>query len=187
MSSLQDQLLQAGLVDKKSAKKVQKEKAKKNKVQKKSKQVVVDETKEAVKQAQLEKADRDREANRLKQQQAEEKAIQAQIIQLINMNKLAKGKGDVGYNFTDGSIKKIYISQKQQEELSRGRLAIVKLTHGNDTSYEIVAKAVADKIAERDDSFVITLNTQADNSPGEMTAEEEEWYADYEIPDDLMW
>ena len=187
MSSLQDQLLQAGLVDKKSAKKIKKEQSKKNKAQIKSKQVVIDETKQAVQKAQQDKIERDREANRQKQKLAEEKAIRAQIIQLIKMNKLPKDRGDIGYNFSDGSIKKIYVTQQQQDELSRGRLAIVKLSHGQEISYEMVAKAVADKISERDQSFVITLNTPSKQSLGEMTAEEEEWYADYEIPDDLMW
>ena len=43
MSSLQDQMLKAGLVDTKKAKKVSKEKRKNTKVQHKSKEIVVDE------------------------------------------------------------------------------------------------------------------------------------------------
>ena len=64
MASLQDQLLQAGLVDKKKAKKVGKEQRKEAKVRHKG-QSQPDENKEQAKRALLEKADRDRLLRRL--------------------------------------------------------------------------------------------------------------------------
>lgn len=185
MPSLQDQLLNAGLVDKKAAKQANKEKAKQHKANKNKKEKTISETQQAAKQALAEKTARDRETNLKLKQQTEKKAIQAQIIQLIKMNKIDKGKGDIGYNFTDQNIKKIYITKALQEQLSKGRLAIVKLTTANKISYELVAPQIAEKIAQRDDSFVVLLNEK--NKEPETDSKDDDWYADYEIPDDLMW
>jgi len=179
MSSLQDQLLKAGLVDAKKAKRNQKDKRKATKVQKKSKQEVVDENKLQAQKTRDEKTSRDRELNAQRQAEAERKAIVAQIKQLIQMNAQSKGHGDIAYNFTDGKqIKKIYVNAAVQKLLTRGRLAIAKLGEG----YELVPTPVADKIVERDDSFIVSLAEVAAD-----VADEEDPYADYQIPDDLMW
>lgn len=178
MSSLQDQLLKAGLIDAKKAKQTKKEKAKQAKGQRKSAQPHIDETKEAAKRALAEKAERDRQLNAERDALAQQKAIQAQIKQLISLNKLPKD-GDIAYNFKDGTtIKKVHVSQKLVDQLSRGQLAIAKLDNG----YEVVPAVVAEKIAMRDASFVVaqvvkTAEVEAENDP----------YADYAIPDDLMW
>ena len=82
MASLQDQLLQAGLVDKKKAKQVKQEQRKEAKVRHKG-QSQPDENKEQARRALLEKADRDRQLNKQQQAEAEKKAIKAQIVQLI--------------------------------------------------------------------------------------------------------
>ncbi|WP_075185922.1 DUF2058 domain-containing protein [Teredinibacter haidensis] len=178
MSSLQDQLLKAGLVNEKKAKQAKKDKAKKNKVERKSSQPTVDETKERAKQAMAEKAERDRQLNAERDAEALRKAILAQIRQLITLN-IIRREGDIAYNFTDGKqIKKIYISDKLQNQLARGQIAIVK----RDERYELVPAAVADKISQRDDSFIISLAEKS----AEVT-EEGDPYANYEIPDDLMW
>lgn len=179
MSSLQDQLMKAGLVDAKKAKQTQKDKRKAAKIQNKSKQVVVDETKLQAQQAQAEKAARDRELNAQLKAEADRKAIAAQIKQLITLNTQSKGHGDIAYNFTDGKqIKKIFVSAAVQNLLVRGRLIIVKLGD----SYELVPFPVAEKIAERDESVVIALRTAQD-----AQSDEDDPYADYQIPDDLMW
>ncbi len=179
MSSLQDQLLKAGLVDAKKAKKNQKDKRKAAKVQKKSKQEVVDENKLQAQKTREEKAARDRELNAQRQAEAERKAVLAQIKQLISMNAQPTGNGDIAYNFTDGKqIKKLYVNAEVQRLLTRGRLAIVK----QDDGYELVPTPVADKIAERDDTFIVSLSEVTSD-----VADEEDPYADYQIPDDLMW
>ncbi len=55
MSSLKDQLLKAGLIDAKKAKKATREKRKAQKLQKNTREVVVDETKAAAARVQSEK------------------------------------------------------------------------------------------------------------------------------------
>lgn len=187
MSTLQDQLLKAGLVDAKKAKKAQKEKRKTAKVQRHSKEQIVDEARVSAEQARADKVQRDRELNAERDAAAAKKGLAAQIAQLIEMNRQAKveagASGDIAYNFTDGSkIKKMYVSALIQRQLSRGRLAIVKLNE----SYVLVPAGVADKIASRDASYIVAHNNTAQDQAQEDGAEDDP-YADFKIPDDLMW
>ena len=124
MASLQEQLLKAGIVDQKKAKKIKQEKRKEAKSRPKG-QSQIDESKEQVRRNLVEKAERDRELNRQQQARAEKRAIEAQIIQLIKMNRVGRDSGDVAYQFTDGAkIKKIHVTAQLQNDLIRGRLAI---------------------------------------------------------------
>jgi uncharacterized protein YaiL (DUF2058 family) len=181
MASLQDQLLKAGLIDAKKAKQANKEKRKETNVARRSSEEVVDEVKQSAEQARLEKIERDRELNRQRDLELQQKAIAAQIKQLIENHRQSKGagNGDVEYNFTDGKlIKKMRVSPLVLEQVARGLLAVVKLGEG----YELVPRIVADKIAQRDDKFVVVANTKQDNK-----VDEDDPYKDYVIPDDLMW
>jgi uncharacterized protein YaiL (DUF2058 family) len=178
MASLQEQLLKAGMVDAKKAKQLDKEKRKAAKQQPKG-QASVNEDREQARRTLAEKAERDREINRQQQEVAQAKAITAQIKQLIDVNRLARDGGDVAYQFTDGSkIKKLYVTAAQQGQLVKGLLAIVKF----DAAYSLVAAPVAQKISQRDPAFVLVLNQGKDDGVAE-----DDPYADYQIPDDLMW
>lgn len=180
MASLQDQLLKAGMVDAKKAKKVQKEKSKQSKLARKGQAELVDEAKEAARKAQQEKAEKDREINRQNQLKAEQKAITAQIKQLVETHRLSREGGEVGYQFVDGkSIKKIYVTAAQQRQLELGQAAIVTLNG----DYEIVPTAIAEKIRQRDEATVVALNSRTDSAD----SNDDDPYADYVIPDDLMW
>ncbi|PHQ23696.1 nucleoprotein/polynucleotide-associated enzyme [Marinobacter guineae] len=178
MASLQDQLLKAGLADEKKAKTIRSEKRKQRKQQPKG-AVQVNEAEIRARQAREEKAERDRQLNLERQQAAERKAIQAQIRQLVESNRLDRSRGETSYQFVhDKKIKKIFVDDKMVDQLSRGRLAIV---HIND-NYEILAEGVARKIMERDENAVVVLHDRNKDDVGE-----DDPYAGYEIPDDLMW
>ncbi|MEZ7944387.1 MAG: DUF2058 domain-containing protein [Halioglobus sp.] len=178
MASLKDQLLNAGLIDKKKAKQLKQELRKEAKVRKKG-QVPLDDNKEQVKRNLVEKAERDRQLNKQQQEVVERKAIQAQISQLIKMNRIKRESGDIAYQFTDGTrIKKIYVTEQLQKDLVNGRLAIAKL--GNE--FELLPSSAAEKIRQRDPQVIVLLNTY------EVTGvDEDDPYAEYQIPDDLMW
>ena len=111
-----------------------------------------------------------------------------QIKQLIENNKQprfsgSKGQDEVVCNFTDGTlIKRMYVSPTTQKFITQGKLAVVKFGEG----YELVPMPVADKISERDEACVVY---RADNISQEdqKSSEDDDWYADYEIPDDLNW
>lgn len=178
MASLQDQLLKAGVIDQKKAKAIRKEKTKQARQQPKGKPVV-DESKEAAQKALAAKAARDREINRQKEAEAEAKALRAQITQLVYMNRVDRRNGDVPYQFTDDKkIKKIHITTRLQQQLVSGLIAIVRFDGG----YELVPAGVADKIRQRDESTVVLHNTRSS-----AEAVEDDPYAEFQIPDDLMW
>lgn len=169
--SLQEQMLQAGLIDKKKLKKAGKS-SKKSRTQAKEAKAAV----EANRQAQLEK---DKELNRARDEEVKAKELASQIKQLIEMNRLDRKDGEIGYNFTDGStVKKIYVDKVTQDQLVNGRLAIARYQDG----YEVIPAAVADKIALRDESSIVLNNTVDDS-----IVDEDDPYADFVIPDDLMW
>ena len=184
MSSLLDQLKNAGLVDDKKAKQVKKDQRKQQKQARGRGEVIVDETRQAVEAAKLEKTERDRELNRQRQAEADRKAIAAQIRQLITTHsqpRLARGEAEVEHNFSDNKvIKKIRVAPAVQQQIVRGQLAIVRL----DTGYELVPRIVAEKIAERDAAAVIVANTNTQTS---QATDDDDPYKDYVIPDDLMW
>jgi len=178
MASLQDQLLKAGIVDKKKAKKIKLNKHTASKKQPKG-QVKVDENKLQVEKERAERVAKDKAMNKELKLKAEKKAIQAQIIQLIKSHAIEHHKGELSYQFTDGSvIKKLFVSDLQKKQLSNGILAIARLNDG----YEMVPAIVAEKISQRDTEVIVLLN---DNVKTEI--DEDDPYADYQIPDDLMW
>lgn len=177
--SLQDQLLKAGLVNKKKAKQADREKQKVAK-QKRQGEEVIDEGKALAEAARLAKLAKDKSLNEEQKAKAEAKAINAQIKQLIEGHCLNLNDADIDYNFTDGKkVKKIQVTELIQHQLSRGMLAIAKLG----SIYYVIPAVIADKIRQRNDQYIAS---QVDVTTLE-TVEEDDPYADYQIPDDLMW
>jgi uncharacterized protein YaiL (DUF2058 family) len=180
MASLQDQLLKAGLVDKNKANKANKEKQKKAKAARGSGATITNEASAAAQREQAKKAERDRQLNLKKQRESIQKAVTAQIIQLVEMNRLDTGNGEIDYSFIfDNKVKKINLSEELKDQLVAGRLAIVTIVKNQQRKYEIVPAQVAEKIAQRDTSCIVQLNEKEDS--------DDDAYADYKIPDDLMW
>jgi len=176
--SLQDQLLKAGLIDSKKANKIKKSKHKQVKQQQKNKIETPDEVKLAAQQAHAEKVERDRQLNQQRKAEAERKAITAQVRQLVEMNRQPRDEGDIAYSFTDGKlVKRISVSDTQLKQLSNGRLCIIKL----DEQYELIPTRVAEKIQLRDERTRILSNQPTE------TPDEDDPYADFQVPDDLMW
>ena len=186
--SLQEQLLKAGLTNKKKANQVRQQKHKQAKAQKNHNIVQTNEAKLAAEEIVEAKKTKDRQLNQKSKQEAEIKSLVAQIKQLIESNKQPKSAGsrreeEVVCNFTDGTlIKRMYVSQATQKQITQGKLAIVKLNDG----YELVPMPVANKIAERDEACVVY---RADNisEADQISSEDDDWYAEYDIPDDLNW
>jgi uncharacterized protein YaiL (DUF2058 family) len=109
-----------------------------------------------------------------------DRAVVAQVKQMLERCRLDLTGGEVSYNFVDGkAIKKLYVSSQQQVALSRGSLVIVGLGE----QYSVVPANVALRIEERAPETVI-LRAEA---LGNAVADEDDPYADFVIPDDLMW
>ena len=175
--TLQEQMLKAGLVSSKKMAKVQRT-AKKNRVQAREAREAVEENKKA----QLE---RDKQLSEQQKQAVLAKEFRAQVKQLIEMNRITVAKGNITFNFTDGNlIKKIDVDKQTQTQLINGRLAIARLVINakGDCDYAIIPAVVADKIAQRDaDSIVLN------SALSQEEQDEDDPYADFKIPDDLMW
>jgi uncharacterized protein YaiL (DUF2058 family) len=180
-NTLFDQLKKSGLIDKKKATQAKKEKHKRIKQQKGKKAKALVKSKQWVQEAQAKKVARDRKLNQQRKQAAEQKAVTAQIKQLIQANRLEDIQGEIGYNFVDGKqVQRLYVTSAVQDQLTKGSLAIVK--EKEKYIYELVPAQIADKIKLRDPSCVILCNvTQSRESDADDP------YAEYQVPDDLMW
>ena len=179
-NSLFDQLKKSGLVDKNKAQQVKHSQYKNNKQKsKKGAAAELDDAKLLAQKAHAEKVERDRQLNQQRKEEAERRAIAAQIKQLIETNRIEDRDGEIVYNFTDANVvKRIHVSEQVHKHLSSGRLAIAKLGE----RYELVPAPVAEKIKQRDEQCIITSEHSA-----EPELDEDDPYADYKIPDDLMW
>ena len=181
MGGLKDQLLKAGLVNEKQVKKAQKEMRKENLQNPGSQKSAAEQEWLRKAQAAAEKAEKDRQLNLQRKAEAEKKALAAQIKQLIEAHRAPNNDGETPYNFADGSkVKHLYVSDQTRGQIARGLLAIVKL----DQRYELVPSEIADKIRQRDSSCVVAHNTPEKSA---TPVANDDPYAAYAIPDDLIW
>ena len=174
-NALQAQLLKAGLVDSKKAKKISKQ----TQHAKRTGDSESLETKKALAEAQAKKLEKDQQLNQEKQQALEEKALKANIIQMIKQHQIAETEGDVSYQFVDASkVKKISITQKLYDQIVAGHVVIARL----EDSYALLPRPLADRIDSKMEGFMVVSNDTS-----EEALAEDDPYAAYVIPDDLMW
>ena len=177
-NSLQDQLLKAGLVDRQKAKQVATKKRKKAKGRHPGRASGTDPAALQARHEQAAKVERDRRLNREREQMAQRKAMAAQVRQLIEAHRVRRDEGDLPYNFLDDkAVKRIYVTQDVQRQLSKGKLAIVKLGG----RYELVPREVAEQIRQRDEASVVA------STETQRRDDQDDFYADFKVPDDLIW
>ena len=199
--SLRDQLVKAGLATSAQAKKAERSKRAeasverqqgKNTQGKKGKggqatapQSETDKVKAKAAQQRAEKAARDKALAQQRNEKSQAKALQAQIAQLIKQNDERTKVSDdeaVPYNFVHGKkIKKIFVTKAQLDALSAGRLMVVN----NNGLYHFVNDKVAKQIQERDPKRIIVAHGANDKPP--EPGSDDEFYAKFEVPDDLDW
>ena len=177
----QEQLLKAGVVTKKQVHKAQQEKSRKskNKQAKSKKEVVLTEAQIKAKQAIDKKAERDRELNKKKEEQARQKTNSIEINQLIINNKLERDDScEIAYNFEHNKkVKHIYVNAEMKQKIIKGKLGIARI----EGCYELVPLDVAEKIKSRNEKRIILFTE-------ENTATSDDYSADeFQIPDDLIW
>ena len=139
--SLQEQMLEMGLVNQKKAKKNAKEMKKTAHKRRTGDDADLEDTRAAAEAARKAKAEKDRELNRQREEAAQQKAITAQIRQLIQTNTI-EADGDIKYNFvaTNKKVKQLYVNQAVWDRLSRGQLAIIELEGETEMATETAAK-----------------------------------------------
>ncbi|NHC02787.1 DUF2058 domain-containing protein [Acinetobacter sp. 187] len=176
-NALQAQLLKAGLVDNKKAKKLSKQAVHAQRTGQSDDAAI----KAKIEQDLQEKLAKDQALNAEKKRLLDEKTLLASVVQMINHHKIKDTDGEISYQFIDESkIKKVYINQQIYNALVSGSLVVAK----NGESYAFLPKALADRINEKLAGFIIVNN--AENNNNDVT-DEEDPYAAYVIPDDLMW
>jgi uncharacterized protein YaiL (DUF2058 family) len=176
-SSLQEQLLKAGLVDKGKANQIDKGKKKARKARKAGAPAEAPKRVDEVQQAA--KAARDRELNERRNEARRQREIAAQITDLVRRHRHPRAPSDDDRPFhfeSKGKIKRIYVAPTTQEMLTGGKLVIVNCNG----VFELVPPDIAERIRQRNPSLVIDL-------PAEHPVDEDDPYAAYQVPDDLMW
>ena len=148
----QDQLLKAGLVNKKQANKVKREK---HLNRKENKQDVSSEIRNKAKEELRVQAERNRELNRLRAEEKLHREQKAQVKQLIEQNRQERDEFGEAFHFVvQNRIERIFVSAEMVDQLSYGQLAIVKLAD----KYEVVPAKVARQIAARNKEAVVSFH-----------------------------
>lgn len=182
MASLQDQLLKAGLTTKQKARQANSDKRKKNKQKRSGVKVeasLQEQVKQDLAQAQADKKAQDEALNAAKKQELEAKEHKLRILQILQHHQVTNVEGEKEYNYTfDNKIKKLALNEQTYDALVNGRLALC----GLDEITYVVTRETAEKIATLDKNVVLLQNERS-----EEVVDEDDPYADFQIPDDLMW
>ena len=177
---LQDQLKKSGLVSKKKSQQLDAEKRKKIKAQNKG-QKIDNEIAEKVQQAKLQKKRDDQKRNQQQQQQVKQNEEKARIKQIIDQAKIKDYDGDTAFNFQfNNKIKTLYLNKEHYDVLVAGSLGLCQV----DNIIFILPNATVDKIKSINPVYVVLPQDKPNTTP--ETASDDP-YADYDIPDDLLW
>lgn len=178
---LQQQLLKAGLAEKSRVAEVAREQ---NKARHGNGLPKPSEAQREAERARARKADRDRALEAEHKAEARLGELAAQARQIINDKKLPRG-GEIDYRFTaGGAIRTVLVDEDQRKLLSTGTLTIARLGD----RYELLPRAASDKVRERDPSMIVLDHNQhAGTEPTTGNADDDAYYAQFQVPDDLTW
>ncbi len=183
MASLQDQLLKAGLTTKQKARQANSDQRKKNKQKRSGVQhdlSLQEKVKQDLAASKAEKAKKDSELNAQKQKQLAEKETHLRILQILQHHQLTNINGETEYNYTfNNKVKKLLVDAVTHKALVNGRLAVCGL---DDKTY-VVTFETAEKIATLNSSVILVQNDKVESD----NVDEDDPYAEFQIPDDLMW
>lgn len=183
MASLQEQLLKAGLSTKQKARQANTDKRKKNKQKRSGVEIeasLQEQVKEELAKTQQSKVEKDAALNAKKKQALASKELTLRIQQILTHHQIKDAQGEVEYNYTfDNKVKKLYLDAVTHRAIVNGRLALCGL---DDTTY-IVTRETAEKLAELEPKVLLLQNDKV----VEEVTDEEDPYADFQIPDDMMW
>jgi uncharacterized protein YaiL (DUF2058 family) len=175
---LQDQLLKAGLVKKAKVDQVAREQSKQR--QGKAPAGPRPEQIEA-QRVQAERAERDRALAAERNAQARASEQRAQARQIVDAHKVERS-GEITYRFADGQrIAGVLVDERLRAQLASGALVIVR--HGE--GYELIPRAAAGKIHERDASLIVLDHGHSEPVPA--ADEDDAYYRQFPVPDDLIW
>ncbi|UWX04666.1 DUF2058 domain-containing protein [Pseudoxanthomonas sp. NC8] len=178
---LQEQLLKAGLTKKSKVAEIAREQ---NKARHAKGPSAPGEIQLEVERARAEKAERDRALAAERKAQAHLTELRAQARQIIQDRKVPR-TGESEYRFTvDGAIRTVLIDADLRRKLSTGALVIARL----DERFELLPRVAADKVRERVPAMIVLDHGQGAAATAEATTSEDDaYYAQFKVPDDLVW
>ena len=178
---LQEQLLKAGLVKKSKVAEVARAQDKARHAKRPPDANDIQREAERVRE---EKVERDRALEAERKAQARGAELRAQARQIIQDKKVPR-TGDSEYRFTaDGAIRALLVNDELRKKLASGALVIARLGD----RYELLPRAAADKVRERDESLLVLDHGQpAGAEPAATSSEDDAYYAQFQVPDDLVW
>lgn len=177
---LQEQLLKAGLINKAKAAQVAREQAKLRQVKVKGKAAPAPSAESVdAQRLQAERVERDRALSAERNALARVNELRAQARQIVENHKVTR-EGEIAYRFTDGdTIRTVWVNNALRAQLASGSLVIVR----HDQGYELLPRAAADKVHARDAAMIVLDHGNAEAGAGEDDA----YYKQFPIPDDLIW
>lgn len=178
---LQEQLLKAGLVKKSKLAEVAREQ---NKARHAKGPAAPSEIQREAERARAEKAERDRALEAERKAQARRAELGVQARQIVADRKVPR-TGEIEYRFTvDGAIRTVLVNDDLKKKLATGALVIARV----DDRYELLPRVAADKVRERDAGMIVLDHGQGtDATAAVSTSEDDDYYAQFKVPDDLMW
>lgn len=178
---LQEQLLKAGLVKKSKVAEVAREQ---NKARHAKAPSGPSEIQLEAERTRAEKVERDRALAAQAKAQARIAELRAQARQIIDDRKVPRA-GQSEYRFSvDGAIRTLLVNDDLRRKLASGVLVIARL----DDRFELLPRVAADKVRERDASMIVLDHGQsAGAEPSATTSEDDAYYAQFKVPDDLIW
>ncbi|RZA19407.1 MAG: DUF2058 domain-containing protein [Lysobacteraceae bacterium] len=179
VNPLQAQLIKAGLAKQSKAAAVAREQHKQAKAGAGPSEIALE-----AERVRAEKVERDRALAAERKDQAHAAELRAQARQIIQDKKLPRS-GESEYRFSaDGAIRTLLVDEAQRKQLASGAIVIARLGDG----YELLPRAAGDKVRERDTGMIVLDHRQAaDDAAPETQSEDDAYYAQFKVPDDLMW
>lgn len=174
---LQDQLLKAGLVKKDKVAQVVREQAK----QRHGKAAAPPSAEQVdAQRLHAERVERDRALAAEHNANVRAGEQRAQVRQIVESHKV-KREGEIAYRFTDeGKIKSLLVNELLRAQLASGLLVIARLDQG----YELLPRSAADKVYARASGMIVLDHGR---ETGGHSGEDDAYYRQFQVPDDLIW
>lgn len=187
-NALQAQLLKAGLVKKSQVSQVanQQAKARVDKHDPKAAAIAAEAELARIEaeKARLEKVERDRQIAAQRNAERRANELRAQARQII-ADKKVLAKGEAEYRFNDGEvIRTLLLTEAVRKQVIDAALVIVRDGEG----YCLLPRVAAVQVRERAPELIVLDNAGRDYvEPSTGNAEDDAYYAQFQVPDDLVW
>ena len=177
---LQEQLLKAGLVKKSKVSAV----AREQHVARHARAAAgPNEIELEAQRLRAEKVERDRALEAERRAQVRQRELQAQARQIIRDKRVPHG-GESEYRFNAaGAIRTLLVTEDLRRKLAAGELVIVEGGEG----YALLPRGAAQQVRERDAAMIVLDHGQAGAAAEPSSDEDDAYYAQFKVPDDLVW